>query len=1062
MVKRVCVAIIACALMMGVLTSVCYASAAADLKQCKAYLQQHEFGKACAGLQYLLAEDSTLPKEQVKAMLMDAHLANGEVELGMSEFQNLLWEYPAYGSELHHILGRRLQREGKFEEAIAELILALQLNTLPVDNDDVKDMHRRLLVAYLGKDDYVSAYSQLDVILNLYSDEASTFIVGEGPRWKSQLLGAITELRLTAQSLGKDDPKSKALRYEYAKCMTVNKDWQEAVAVLKSLIRDYPDAALVWKLDLIKIYLDSKQYELAIPLCMEIISSDSGAVSDALVELAMAMTPLDRGQEALAIQNDYFAKHPELIKQAEWVRSQTATTGDKDSVQAMTAMSVEKPQAERMFNGDPCTALTATYPLSTIFWNMGSATETQMRADAANLRTQYDSNAEEMIDFEGYYIPASSNSKLAVFSDDGCDVYVNNEVTMPERNGDPQHLQTFGDSLNIVNHSWAAGQAYKIKICYSNIIYTGAGDIDGCTLYSYADGGQVYPLTTPTVTNVTSTTASDIYSTGDTVNVTVTFDLPVIKLSKPVLLTLKTGTGNAKASCDSATNPTTTLSFSYTFAYGDNNYDLEYDGTHPIPSGYITDLGGNALSPLFPTPGRLGSLSANKNIVVYTTNSPQSIYFVKPGGDNTKDGSDWDNALATPAAACNFAFPGEDIWVAEGTYYGPCKLWPGSGLYGGFDVGDTSFDDRDPASNVTVLNGDGAATCVVWVPYDSGSATIDGFTIQGGGSGVFLNGAATLSNNTITGNHGGLDLYYTEGGGGVICWSNSTITGNTITGNSSNADGGGIITYGCYANITNNTISSNTAAATGGGISTFYSIPTVDGNTISNNTAGSYGGGMLLGYTYNGNTATICNNTISGNSAVLSGGGFSGFADGTSVVYSNSIHNNTASQGGGIDASYRTGTQYYNNLIYSNTATSSGGGVYIGALEAGPPYLVNNTICSNTAPSASQGGGIYSEGGNPVIANNIVSSNTSGIAGSSGTPTFTKNDFYSNNGYNYVYFTYHPTDISVNPSFTSGYHLSYGSGCINAGDSASMPDGYTDFYGGTRKNGVIDIGADEY
>ncbi len=131
----------------------------------------------------------------------------------------------------------------------------------------------------------------------------------------------------------------------------------------------------------------------------------------------------------------------------------------------------------------------------------------------------YKSSRVESKIFQGCFIPGrpnpgKKNVTLAIFSDDGCEVAVNGKVILP-RFEKPQHLPdvTKDDipknqqaknvdriSFHVLNGSdgkgalWEAGKVYHIRIKYSNIVFTGATDIDGCTLFAFDGGGQVVQI----------------------------------------------------------------------------------------------------------------------------------------------------------------------------------------------------------------------------------------------------------------------------------------------------------------------------------------------------------------------------------------------------------------------------------------------------------------------------------------------------------------------------------------------------------------------------------------
>lgn len=119
--------------------------------------------------------------------------------------------------------------------------------------------------------------------------------------------------------------------------------------------------------------------------------------------------------------------------------------------------------------------------------------------------------------FEGSFSPEDENTKLAIFSDDGCDVYIN-ETKVHSGKDNGQALPNLSQSLHRISTSFQAGQTYQIRVEYSNTEYKGAADIDGASLFAYTDGANL-PINIST--NKTEICAGAVNSTPHQANIRV-------------------------------------------------------------------------------------------------------------------------------------------------------------------------------------------------------------------------------------------------------------------------------------------------------------------------------------------------------------------------------------------------------------------------------------------------------------------------------------------------------------------------------------------------------------
>ena len=125
--------------------------------------------------------------------------------------------------------------------------------------------------------------------------------------------------------------------------------------------------------------------------------------------------------------------------------------------------------------------------------------------------------------------------------------------------------------------------------------------------------------------------------------------------------------------------------------------------------------------------------------------SAQNRFYVNPSANGQNNGTSWPNAFTDLQTARTAAQPGDEVWVAAGTYYPTggidrsISFEPPSGvqLFGGFSGNETALNQRDWATHVTILSGDigisGDSTdnslTVVYLFQSNSSTIFDGFTI---------------------------------------------------------------------------------------------------------------------------------------------------------------------------------------------------------------------------------------------------------------------------------------------------------------------------------------------
>lgn len=237
------------------------------------------------------------------------------------------------------------------------------------------------------------------------------------------------------------------------------------------------------------------------------------------------------------------------------------------------------------------------------------------------------------------------------------------------------------------------------------------------------------------------------------------------------------------------------------------------------------------------TSKRLGSFAAVLLflILILAGQALGNIIRVKWDSPSDGPGNDWNHAYHIVASAITASASGDELWVARGTYVRQVVVKSGVALYGGFAGNESSRNQRNWTSNITILDGN-QATSTVTLQASDPSTRIDGFSIRNGkaasGGGIWCSGSVTVANNVVTGNIGG-GIYVSSG--------TPTICNNVVTSNFAYS-GGGVYCGGGNPVVTNNTIIGNSATQNGGGLYSTTSV-TFGNNIVAFNSSGIYQSG---------------------------------------------------------------------------------------------------------------------------------------------------------------------------------------------------------------------------
>ena len=411
---------------------------------------------------------------------------------------------------------------------------------------------------------------------------------------------------------------------------------------------------------------------------------------------------------------------------------------------------------------------------------------------------------------------------------------------------------------------------------------------------------------------------------------------------------------------------------------------------------------------LLPAGGLMAVLSP------FPTQAAGPICYVDADATGAATGSNWTDAYTTVQdaladAACT------EIWVAEGVYYpdegagqtndvmtSTFVLTNGVALYGGFEGTETQRDQRDPATNITVLSGDidqNDTTDPNGVVTDT--ANITGTNAYHVVTGSGTDSTAVLDGFTVTAGQANNGTYPDNSGGGMVNNHGSpTLTDVIFAGNSADNSGGGMHNWN-HSNptLTNVTFSANSTNWIGGGMDNGNnSSPTLIDVTFSGNSTDFYGGGMYNLYS----SPVLTHVTFSHNSATTSGSNGGGMYNDHSnpVLTDVTFSANSADNGGGLlNGDHSSPT--LSNVTFSGNAAHNGGGMLNG--DHSSPTLTNVTFSNNSAiphdPTDYGGGGIlnyyYSS---PTLTDVTFSYNSHGgmVNEDHSSPTLTDVTFFHN------------------------------------------------------------------
>lgn len=301
------------------------------------------------------------------------------------------------------------------------------------------------------------------------------------------------------------------------------------------------------------------------------------------------------------------------------------------------------------------------------------------------------------------------------------------------------------------------------------------------------------------------------------------------------------------------------------------------------------------------------------------------IWFVNEAAGGAATGQSWLDAFTDLQAALAVADSGDQVWVAAGNYrpdeagLDPTAVFSipaGVAVYGGFAGDEVALSQRQPASNMTTLDGDllqndvnpgfinssDNSYRVILIQGGSDPARLDGVTVRGGRGSTqiplfFHSGGITIEASTavissctvewnrtpvITGAGGGMSVLeasdvtvmgclffgnFTKGNGGafrVAPGARATAINCRLVGNKSSNGGGAVDFFNASGRLVNCLIAGNESSGSGGGLQVWGSDVPIIHCTIAANQCGPNGGGAGIA-TVDPGQVQIANSILWGN-----------------------------------------------------------------------------------------------------------------------------------------------------------------------------------------------------
>ena len=488
-------------------------------------------------------------------------------------------------------------------------------------------------------------------------------------------------------------------------------------------------------------------------------------------------------------------------------------------------------------------------------------------------------------------------------------------------------------------------------------------------------------------------------------------------------------------------------------------------------------------------------------------NAAAQVIYVKSDAAGSNNGSSWTDAYTNLDNALSVASPGDQIWLAAGTYK-PSNSAPnnfflmesGVELYGGFNGTETSLAQRNYLTNVSILDGDVAGNDIagnftqnrtdnaIHLLYvingdPVNRAIVDGLRIQGGntsnvdtdpdltrrGGGILAQAKLTVRNCFFTDN-------FAQSGAGVAAieaaGSGIVVDNCIFDGNFANAQSAGVYMRTLSIGEVNNCIFRNNTTNRGCVYPQYSNNVVIDSCLFENNQAGADQFGAAM-FTYQSNFV-LSNSIIRKNTATNAAGMYNDGRDKiSSFLIDNCVFDSNTTTGYGGSGMYNWVADYElkNSTFNGNYAPNTGSAIYNGNSVA----YIHDCLFENGQTGMTGGPGFggavanYSAGSVVTMEDCTFRANTAGRSGGAVTVGFTaqttfRNCSFEQNGAQYGGAIFNQNDstvLNVEGCTFSGNGAEFFGGAINVSAGVNAHVDNTLFSGNSANfGGAINFSED--